>query len=111
MPFVVRSVGGVVFCGSILLEACLLRFGLLGVSSFAVRSFQRRAFCGSVRWGCRLLRFDPFGGVPFAVWSVGGVSFAVRLVKVAVCVFLSNFGAAAKDARQTSWVKGLISPF
>jgi hypothetical protein len=52
-------VGGVVFCGLILLEACLLRFGPLGASS---------------------LRFDPFGGVSFVVRSVGGVVFAVRSI-------------------------------
>jgi hypothetical protein len=79
--------GGVVFCGSvrwrrrlcgsILLEACLLRFGPLGCR-----------LCGSICWGRRLcglvlseaclLRFDPFGGVSFVVRSVGGVVFAVR---------------------------------
>jgi hypothetical protein len=76
--FAVRSFRRRVFCGSILLEACLLRFDPLGASSFAVRSFRRHVFCASIRWGRRLLRFNPFGGVSFAVRSVGVIFFAVR---------------------------------
>jgi hypothetical protein len=59
LSFAVPSVWGNVLCGSILSEACLLRFGLFGASSF---------------W------FNPFGASSFAVSSVGGVVFAVPSV-------------------------------
>jgi hypothetical protein len=55
------------------LEACLLRFDLLGASAFAVwsvggtvfavRSFRRRVFCGSILSEACLLQFSPLGAL------------------------------------------------
>jgi hypothetical protein len=83
VSFVVRSVGGVIFCGSILSEACLLRFGPLGASSFAVGSIGGTVFsvgsiggvvffgwihwghclCGWIHWGRGLFWLDPLGAL------------------------------------------------
>jgi hypothetical protein len=54
-------------CGSILSEACLLRFGPLGASSLRFGPL-----------GASSLRFNPLGASSFAVRSVGGTVFAVR---------------------------------
>jgi hypothetical protein len=70
---------GASYCGSILSEACLLRFGPLGALSLRFDPFGGVSFAvWSV--GGVVLRFDPFGGVSFAVQSLGGVVFAVRSV-------------------------------